>query len=85
MSGWDDDKRGQDMRAIPHEEVKSYIDYGMRVQRYDGYDPATQECFKTFVISAGSYDGEYIDLFDLQEWFDKNRTWIDMLRQKVQE
>lgn len=85
MSGWSEDKRCEDIRAIPHDEVKSYIDYGMSVIRYDGYDPTTKKRFKTFAIRAGSYDGENIDLFDLQEWFDKNRTWIDTLRQEAQE
>lgn len=33
----------------------------------------------------GYMDGESIDLFDLQEWFDKNREWINALKEKTKE
>ncbi len=85
MSGWSKDKHYGVMRAISNKEVKSYIDCGMNVIRYDGWNPQAKECFKTFAINCGSYDGENIDLFDLQDWFDKNREWINSLREEVKE
>ncbi len=85
MSQWDDKERSKVVREITHKEVGSYIEFGMHVTKYDAYDTTQADsCRKTFVISCGMCDGENIDLFDLQEWFDKNRTWIDTLRQEAQ-
>jgi hypothetical protein len=30
-------------------------------------------------------DGEDMDLFELQEWFDRNREWINNLKETVEE
>lgn len=56
----------------------------MHIMKYDGLDLATGIFYKTFVLSCGSHDGEHIDLFELQEWFDKNREWINSLKEEVQ-
>lgn len=85
MPGWDDKERYEVMRQVKHDEVRSYIEFEFDVIKYDSYDSKKHEFFKAFVINCGVCDGEKIDLFDLQEWFDKNRTWIDMLRQEVKE
>lgn len=77
MGGWNNDDFMRRVRDIPYNEVKSYIDHGMTINRYNDYDPKTRKASKTFAICCGSYDGEHINLFDLQEWFDANRQWIE--------
>lgn len=84
MPQWSDKDRYKTVRDITHEEVKSYIEFGMRIVKHDAYDTTQSGSFrKTFVINCGMCDGESIDLFDLQDWFDKNREWIDGLREEI--
>ncbi len=69
-------------------EVACYMERGFSIDRFDGYqlvekghpDPYK----KTFVIQCGLHDGESIDLFDLQKWFDENRDWINELKKECE-
>lgn len=94
MSGWG--RMSSEYKYVKPEHdsnVRCYIDGGFSVERYDGFVSANYEkcklsgkyddCYvKTFVISCGSYDGEHIDLFDMQKWFDDNRDWINSLKKE---
>lgn len=67
------------------DDVKCYQEQGFTVERFDGFDlkkhnDKQDPYFKTFAINCGLYDGEHIDLFDLQDWFDRNRDWVNGLR-----
>ena len=84
MTGWGNTKRRLVVRNVNHDEVKCYVEFGFDVIRYDGWNRVTKGCDKTFVIRSGHCDGEAIDLFDLQKWFDENREWIDGLREEIE-
>tara|TARA_R110000765_G_scaffold294204_1_gene389444 strand:+ start:589 stop:834 length:246 start_codon:yes stop_codon:yes gene_type:complete len=62
--------------------VSCYMDGGFAVEHYSTYNyhGDQSEEIATVVIQCGSYDGEYINLFELQEWFDDNREWINSLK-----
>ena len=88
MTSWTEKER-QNITQVPNSEVRCYIDQnGFQVMPMDAYNSddhkaGVEDPFdKTFVLNCGTYDGENIDLFDLQSWFDKNREWIDSLKSK---
>lgn len=89
MPGWDKDNRYKVRLTVKNDVVRCYIDQGgFVVTTYDKFDRENYKALKdpyskTFAIYTGSYDGEYIDLFDLQEWFDKNREWVNSLREEI--
>lgn len=64
------------------EGVRFYIERCSNIQCYSRYifEKNETRVEKTYAIVAGYMDGEYIDLFDLQEWFDENREWINSLK-----
>lgn len=69
-------------------EVACYMEHEFKVKKHNRFDCQKYEnkedpWEKTFVIECGVCDGEYIDLFQLQEWFDKNREWIDGLKKEI--
>ncbi len=90
MPQWNEEQRYKRIRTIKHDEVKAYMEWEFHIMRYDGFDPQKDErneedpYNKTFVLSCGICDGESIDLFDLQDWFDKNREWINELRKEIE-
>lgn len=81
------------VKRIDHEEVRFYIERSGLIRCYSKVEYGRDEngnCInsrveKTYILDVGAMDGEHIDLFDLQEWFDKNREWINSLRAKVKE
>ena len=81
MPQWSDQERYEIVRHVKHDEVKCYTDWEFYIQRYDEFDLKKHE--RKEDPYSRTY-GENIDLFDLQEWFDKNRAWIDTLRQEVE-
>jgi len=66
-------------------DVKCYMDGMFHILYFDGYnhEDSDDPYYKTFVLRCGTYDGEYIDLFQLQDWFDANREWINELRREA--
>ena len=83
MAGWDKENRCKIVRKVEHDTVRSYTEFEFNVMKFDGWNYKTADCDKTFVINCGYCDGENIDLFDLQDWFDENRDWINSLREEV--
>jgi len=87
MPEWGDKERWQVVRKVERQEVKCYTEWSFDIVKYDAYDcnkDKDEDPYnKTFVLSCGMYDGESIDLFDLQDWFDKNREWINELRKEI--
>lgn len=72
------------------EDARCYMEHGFSVTKYNRFvadiyeaDKNTDCWEKTYVIDCGMYDGERIDLFDLQEWFDNNREWINSLKETL--
>lgn len=88
MPRWSDKERCKVVRQVKHDEVKCYIEWEFNIIRREGFDSEKYKrkedpYSKTFVINCGMCDGEDIDLFDLQDWFDKNREWINSLREEI--
>ena len=86
MPGWGE-KLNKSVKTVT--DVKCYIEGGFDVTRHDKFDHELYKVdkdadfySKTFVINCGQCDGEYIDLFELQEWFDRNREWINQLKKE---
>lgn len=59
-----------------------YIERGERFHA-DRYDAKADPYTKTFYFSVNGPDGEMMDLFELQKWFDDNRAWIDGLKKEL--
>ncbi len=83
MSRWDEKERYKTVRQVKFDEVRSYMENEFEIKTFDGYNFKNNNYDKTFVIRCGHCDGENIDLFDLQDWFDQNREWIDDLREEI--
>jgi len=89
-NGWKDEEH-EKIKTVRDDEVECHMEGFFDIKKrnkstYEG-DPKniTQiELFKTYVIQCGMYDGEQIDLFDLQKWFDDNREWINSLKQECE-
>ena len=83
---WQDNKV---VKSIEHKDVRCYIEHGCNVMSYSAYtkDETKDGCHyeKTYVLSSGCCDGEHMDLFDLQKWFDENREWINGLKTSLEE
>lgn len=84
MPSWEEHKV---IKYFDNEDARCYMDGGFSVSTYNRFmskiynSDKKADCYeKTYVINCGSYDGESIDIFDLQEWFDNNREWIDSLK-----
>lgn len=72
-------------------KVRCYMEGGFSIDKFDRFvseiynKDKNLDCYeKTIVLSCGVCDGENIDLFDLQKWFDNNREWIDSLRKECE-
>lgn len=68
--------------STTHVSVKCYTDGQFTIQPfyfYSPYEPPKKSIYlgKTLVLSCGSYDGENINLFQLMDWIDANRGWIN--------
>lgn len=80
------------VKRIDHEEVCFYIERSGLIRCYSKckYDRDEKGNYinsrfeKTYVLDVGGMEGEHIDLFDLQKWFDNNREWIDSLKVKLE-
>jgi hypothetical protein len=87
MASWEEKQNEELLRVT---EVECFIEREFFVRRHDkfsceAYNRNEDPWSKTIVIDCGYYDGEKIDLFQLQEWFDRNREWIDQLRRETNE
>lgn len=85
MPNWGPEQYFQSVAGIGDPEVRCYINRGVSISRYDGfnnekYNAKEDPWFKTCIINCNGPDGEYIDLFDLQRWFDNNREMINNLK-----
>lgn len=81
-------KEHDEVKGINDKEVRCYTEHGMGIKCYSRYGRDENGTFryeKTYVIDAGYMDGEKIDLFDLQEWFDENREWINGLKSNLKQ
>ena len=69
---------------LTDKDVRAYTEHGLLIEAFPRYvfDKDKWRSEQTYVIDAGCMDGEKIDLFDLQDWFDKNREWINELRKQ---
>lgn len=92
MPEWKSEELNKVVKEVKTDEVKSYLAQMFSIMKWNNYDlekynKKEEDCNnKTFVLSFGSsYEGDYIDLFQMQEWFDKNREWIDDLRKQTKE
>jgi hypothetical protein len=70
-------------------DVTCHMEREFEIAKCDGFDLKEHEAgrdpwYKTYVLSCGRHDGEQIDLFELQRWFDENRDWIDALKKRME-
>ena len=92
MPGWPSEERYEVIKTVFGDEVSCYMDGRFGIKKWnkfhvEKYQKDREGDFesKTVVIDCGSTDGEQIDLFELQDWFDKNRAWINQLREKAKQ
>ena len=89
MTRWDFAKDRQLVRKVRHDEVKCYVEWEFDVARShrhnsEKYKRGENPTERAFVLKCGVCDGEEIDLFELQDWFDENRDWINSLREEIE-
>jgi len=89
MPYWEDEDN-KVVKNFFNEDARCYMEGGFSVTKYSRFinsiyqSDRESDCWeKTYVIDCGACDGERIDLFDLQKWFDDNREWIDNLKDTV--
>lgn len=89
MSSWGYGKVYTNEKDIHDDEVRCYMEHELFIKKFDRinlekYDNDKLSDFyeKTYTLNCGRCDGEDIDLFDLQKWFDNNRKWINSLKKE---
>lgn len=89
MAKWE---KSRSVKGVGHAEVRCYMDNGFDVRTHQELDPQLYAAGDpepwqrvTYVLACSSYDGENINLFDLQAWFDRNRDWINELKKECGE
>ncbi len=60
-------------------DVRCLIDGGFTIAKRDVINPDDGP----YYLEVTGCDGECIDLLQLQEWFDRNRDWINGLREVI--
>ena len=92
MPSWTTEQLSEKIRDLTNEDFHCYMEFGCGIRRFNKFiskeyrkDEQTDCYEKTYALRSGVCDGEDMDLFELQEWFDRNREWINNLKETVEE
>ena len=90
--GWADNPN-EKIRTVSSPEVHSFLTGRFDVVRTNKHDLKNEKdpqnlehlISKTYALNFGSAcEGDLVDLFDLQKWFDDNREWINVLKEECE-